>query len=149
MFYYVLIMFYYGWTIEHDWFTPPSTRLDRTSGLGAGLNQNLVQLKTEVNQGIGSREPNSRFKPIFHSHMRSWAPPDRAKCVEPPFAIWTSWTNLNHAGPAIEPDLNQIWPRIEPYLNHNWAIFEPDLSRIWTSSEPELSQGLKNDRAKW
>ena len=146
------IMFYYGWTSEHDWFTPPSTRLDRTFGLSTGVNQNLVQIKTEVNQGIGSREPIPGSNRFFIAICASG----------PPRSCQTRWTNLSHLNqlnqfePRRNYHLRQIWATTEPYLSHNWAIFEPNLSRIWAIIEPESSQNRarawkmigQNDRAK-
>ena len=107
---YVLIMFYYAWTTEHDWSTPPSTSLDRTFGLGAGLNQNLVQIKTEVNQGIGPREPIPGSTRFFI-----------AICTpEPPESCQMRWTTVRHFEP-VEP----IWTTPELPLSHIWTIFEP------------------------
>ena len=154
------IMFYYGWTSEHDWFTPPSTRLDRTSGLRRGVNQNLVQIKTEVNQGIGSREPIPGSNRFFIAICASG----------PPRSCQTRWTNISHLNqlnqfePRRNCHLSQIWARIEPESSQNRArawqmigqndraknlhyhfalsFFRPGVaqSQIWTRFEPDLNQ---------
>jgi len=111
------IMFYYGWTSEHDWCTPPSTRLDRTFGLGADLNQNLVQIKTEVNQGIGSREPIPGSNRFFIA-ICTPGPPESCQMR------WTTVCHLNQLN-QFEPRRNCHWARFGPDLNQNWAIFEP------------------------
>ena len=156
-------MFYYGWTSEHDWFTPPSTRLDRTFGLGAGLNQNLVQIKTELNQGIGSREPIPGSNRFFIAICSPW-PPESCQMR------WTTVCHLNQLN-QFEPRRNCHWAGFEPELGQNrarawkmigqndraknlhyhfalsffrpgqiWTRFEPDLSQNWARIEPELSQ---------
>ena len=124
------IMFFYGWTSEHDWFTPPSTRLDRTFGLGAGLNQNLVQIKTEVNQGIGSREPIPGSNRFFIAICASGPPP----------ACQTRWTNISHLN-----QLNQFEPRRNYHLSHIWARIEPESSQNRARAGKMIGQ---NDRAK-
>ena len=107
---YVYLWMNYGWTIEHDWFTPPSTRLDRTFGLSTGVNQNLVQIKTEVNQGIGSREPIPGSNRFFIAICASGAP---RSCQ-------TRWTNHSHLN-----QLNQFEPRRNYHLNQNRARTAP------------------------
>ena len=85
-------MFFYGWAFEHDWFTPPGTGPARTSDLSAGVNQNLVQIQTELNQGIGSPPRIPGSNPFCHRHM-----PLQDSTIVP--------NALNHRGPfePVEP----------------------------------------------
>ena len=104
---YVFLWMNYGRSAEHVWFSPPGTAPARTSDLSAGVNQNLVQIKTEGSRGIGSPPRIPGSPSIFYRHV-----PLRNAPIVP--------TALNHhyafepTEPRTRPNTDRTRPTTEP-----------------------------------
>ena len=129
---------------EHDWFTTPGTAPDRTSDLSAGVNQNLVQIKTELNQGIGPppRIPGSHY--FFIGNCYSGAP---QSCQ----MRWTTVIHLNQLNHSPDQNPDRTRPTTNPYptkpapdptkpdqtRNHDPDPTKPGLNPTKSGPEPD------------